>query len=129
MCLYFDCIISINNDTIFTNIEDFNDSINLQEIPIEEWKFAGNAEQYVEYVEVLWIEIEHSLINKYKLIVNNETYDCGICFSDYENDIRMWKMHFKFCPSCYNNYHLKYKIDKCSHCRTWNYVYWVYIIQ
>ncbi len=24
---------------------------------------------------------------------------------------------FKICAGCYNNYHLKYNIDKCAHCK------------
>ena len=39
---------------IFTNIDDFDDSITLEEIPIEEWPFRGNNPAYVEYVELLY---------------------------------------------------------------------------
>ena len=61
--------------------------------------------------------IEHPLKYKYSLIDNNESYDCGICFC-HKNDIFKCNICiFKICTSCYNNYHLKYNINKCSHCR------------
>jgi hypothetical protein len=60
----------------------------------------------------------HPLINKYSLIKNNEIYDCGICFNANEVDyFKCQNCIFKICPSCYSNYHLKYNINKCSHCR------------
>ena len=61
---------------------------------------------------------EHPLKNKYKLIENNELYDCNICFDNYKNDYFKCKTCiFKICASCYNNYHLHYDINKCAHCR------------
>jgi hypothetical protein len=62
--------------------------------------------------------VENPLINKYTLIENNVIYDCGICFNTNEDDyFKCDTCIFKICPSCYNNYHLKYNINKCSHCR------------
>jgi len=55
----------------------------------------------------------HPLRNKYLFVENKEIYECNICFNNFETD------YFK-CESCvfkicYNNYHLKYNIDKCAH--------------
>jgi len=62
--------------------------------------------------------VENPLINKYTLIENNLIYDCEICFNTNEDDYFKCDICiFKICSSCYNNYHLKYNIDKCSHCR------------
>ena len=64
------------------------------------------------------INVENPLINKYTLIENNLIYDCGICFNTNEDDyFKCNTCIFKICASCYNNYHLKYNINKCSHCR------------
>ena len=49
--------VSLNNGyagPIFTNFEDFHDSITLEEIPIEDWPFNGNNDNYVEYIELLY---------------------------------------------------------------------------
>ena len=60
---------------------------------------------------------EHPLINKYTLINNNELYDCNICFNEYKkNYFKCNTCVFKFCDSCYKNYHLQYNSDKCCHC-------------
>ena len=61
---------------------------------------------------------ENPLINKYTLIENNENYDCGICFNDYNNDFfKCNRCIFKICPCCYSNYHLKHNVKNCSMCR------------
>jgi len=61
---------------------------------------------------------DNPLKNKYKLIQNTILYECNICFNTNEDDyFKCNTCIFKICASCYNNYHLKYNIDKCSHCR------------
>jgi hypothetical protein len=38
----------------YSFIDNFNDVINLQELPIDEWPFKGNHPEYVQFVEVLY---------------------------------------------------------------------------
>ena len=61
---------------------------------------------------------EHPLKNKYSFVENTELYVCNICFEDYKNGYFKCKnCIFKICAGCYKNYHLKYNIDKCAHCK------------
>jgi hypothetical protein len=91
---------------------------------------GGNGDEFIEMFKMLNDiddddnddddddNCENPLINKYTLIENNVIYDCNICFNEYEVDyFKCQNCIFKICPSCYSNYHLKYNINKCSHCR------------
>ena len=61
---------------------------------------------------------DHPLRNKYLFVENKNIYECNICFNNVENDYFKCKnCVFKICAGCYNNYHLKYNIDKCAHCK------------
>ena len=158
-CVYILCdyITKIRNEespTYYSNIEEFNDSINVEETPINEWPFCtfrDYDDEYIEHLEVLFSyyydenennfnqlnldsdddnndndndndndddDEQNPLINKYTLIENNEKYDCGICYNDYETDFfKCNRCIFKICPCCYSNYHLKHNVKNCSMCR------------
>ena len=61
-CVYILCdyITKIRNEespTYYSNIEEFNDSINVEETPINEWPFCtfrDYDDEYIEYLEVLF---------------------------------------------------------------------------
>ena len=153
-CVYILCdhITKYRNETQtthYSNIEEFNNCVDLQTTPITSFPYQDYADEYIEFVEVLFeyyvnetrrnsnVHLldsddendnndnehdndnnEHPLINKYTLIENNENYDCGICFNDYENDyFKCNRCIFKICPSCYNNYHLQHNVKNCAMCR------------
>jgi hypothetical protein len=61
----------------YSTIEDFNDSINLQELPIYEWPFKSNHPEYVEYVEVLYsyYDSEYCNYNVNPLYFNDDDDD------------------------------------------------------
>ena len=105
----------INNNTYFGI--PYNNNINNLHVNNRNVVLLRDSEDESESDDEI---IENPLSNKYSLINNNEIYDCGICFND-ELSSDYFKCNtciFKICPSCYSNYHLKYKIDKCSMCRT-----------
>ena len=57
-CVYilYDNINKILNGNLFyyTTIEHFNNCTNFHQLPIEEWNFQGNNNEYVEYLELLY---------------------------------------------------------------------------
>ena len=154
-CVYLLCnhITLIRNNyqtSSYVNIEEFEDCVNLQDTPINQFPYRDYDDEYIEFVEVLFSyyrnenenenvpisselffensdensddddndDSEHPLINKYTFIENNENYDCGICFNDYNNEFfKCNRCIFKLCPSCYNNYHLQHNVKNCAMCR------------
>ena len=58
-CVYLLCnnITLIRNDnapTFYSNIQEFEDSVNLEETPINQFPYRDYDDEYIEYVEVLF---------------------------------------------------------------------------
>ena len=57
LCEYITKIRNEDPPTYYSNIEEFNDSINVEETPINEWPFStfrDYDDEYIEYLEVLF---------------------------------------------------------------------------
>ena len=132
--------------TYYSNIEEFNNCVDLQTTPITSFPYQDYADEYIEYVELLFeyyvnetrlnsnVRLlnsdsddendndddnnnnnnEHPLINKYKLVINNDIVECNICFEETRvNNYKCDKCIFQMCVCCYN----KYNNNTCPMCR------------
>jgi hypothetical protein len=118
------CISEMNNeyDVLYNNFyntwQDIND-LSLLYTP-EEILLLYDSEYESDCSEIIRIFIyfnninEHPLKNKYKLIENNELYDCNICFdNDFSSFYKCKTCTFIICNNCYK----KYNSDNCAMCR------------
>ena len=142
LCNYITRIRNEESPIYYLNIDEFNDSVNLQETPINQFPYRDYDDEYIEFVEVLFSYYHneneivfpsnslfedsdeesdddnninyHPLINKYSLISNDTDVECNICFHD--TNINYYKCDtciFKICLDCYN----KYNKNNCPMCR------------
>ncbi len=138
MCVYIlcNCTTIIRNDnepTFYSSVEEFEDSVNLEETPINQFPYTDYDDEYMEYAEVLFSyyydenEIvlpqtslfqdsdeesdddnnynNHPLMNKYSLITTVTDVDCNICFEQSNiNYCKCKKRIFKICLACYETF-------------------------
>ena len=145
LCDYITKIRNGNTPTSYSNVEEFNNSVDLQQTSITDFPYRDYDDGYIEYIEVLFSyyqneirpnsnvrlldsdsddendddendenDNEHPLINKYNLIMNNDTVECNICYEDTKINIyKCYKCIFQMCVCCYD----KYNNNTCPICR------------
>ena len=145
-CFYILCdsITKRNNNQFiipYISIEDFENAVDIETTPMNQWPFHDFEDEYIDYVEILYSyfnipsnnrrsvqlidssddedddnenNITHTLNDKYSLITNNDTVECNICFQNINDNYRKCnRCIFQMCLTCYN----KYNKNHCPMCK------------